>query len=173
MEGHPVPLAASENSGSSSLLPLILLIGLFAVMYFLIIRPQSQRRKKLQEVQSTIGAGSHVVTIGGLYGTVVTSDDDSFVLEVAPGVTNRYARAAVGRVLTDDEAARAGLTSPLADEDDDEDLADELAEDADDELVDADLVVEPADEPVGAVPADPTAPRADVGGTAEDRADRR
>ena len=101
MKGPLVPLAASGSSGSS-LLPLLLLVGLFALMYFMVIRPQSQRRKQQQQLQHSIGIGSQVLTIGGLYGTVVDVDDESITLEVAPGVTNRYAKAAIGKVLSSD-----------------------------------------------------------------------
>ena len=101
-------VAASGSSGGNSLLPLVLLVGLFALMYFMVIRPQSQRRKHMQQMQQSITVGSEVLTIGGLYGTVVAMDDDSVTLEVAPGVTNRYARAAIGKVLpaTDDSTDR-------------------------------------------------------------------
>ncbi len=96
-------IAADSGSGGSSMLPLLLLVGLFALMYFMVIRPQSQRRKQMQQMQKSIEAGTKVITIGGLYGTVVEIDDESVTLEVAPGVTNRYARAAIGKVLPDDE----------------------------------------------------------------------
>jgi preprotein translocase subunit YajC len=102
-----VNLAAAESSGSSTLLPVLLLVGLFALMYFMVIRPQSQRRKQMQQMQQAIEPGTKVITIGGLYGTVVEIDEDAVTLEVAPGVTNRYARAAIGKVLPDDEVEDA------------------------------------------------------------------
>lgn len=106
MKGLLVNVAASGSSGGgSSLLPLLLLVGLFALMYFMVIRPQSQRRKQMQQLQQQVAVGSSVLTIGGLYGTVVAVDDDSVTLEVAPGITNRYARGAIGKILPDDEAA--------------------------------------------------------------------
>jgi len=111
-----VNFAAAESSGSSSLLPLLLLVGLFALMYFMVIRPQSQRRKQMQQMQQSIQAGTKVITIGGLYGTVVSIDDDSVTLEVAPGITNRFARGAIGKVLPDDEVADATPVNDEADE---------------------------------------------------------
>jgi preprotein translocase subunit YajC len=77
------------------------MVGLLFVMYLVVIRPQSRKRKEMQQMQQTLGVGSEVLTIGGLYGTVVGSDDESVTLEVAPGVTNRYARGAIGRVVPD------------------------------------------------------------------------
>ena len=79
----------------------ILMIGLlFGVMYFMMIRPQQKRRREAEQMQSSIGPGDEVVTIGGLYGTVASVDDETVMLEVAPGVHERYARPAIARVVT-------------------------------------------------------------------------
>ena len=86
----------------------ILMIGLlFGVMYFMMIRPQQKRRREAEQMQSSIGPGDEVVTIGGLYGTVASIDDETVMLEVSPGVHERYARPAIARVVpkTDDTAA--------------------------------------------------------------------
>ena len=95
--------AASSGSSGNSLLPLLLLVGLFALMYFMVIRPQSQRRKQMAQMQASVEVGSSILTIGGLYATVVALDDESVTLEVAPGITNRYARGAISKVLPGDE----------------------------------------------------------------------
>ena len=58
----------------------------------------NRQRKEAESMQKSLGAGDKVITIGGLYGTVVSTDDESVTLEIAPGVTARYARQAVGRV---------------------------------------------------------------------------
>ena len=91
-------LAANSQGGSNFSL-LIILALLFGGMYFLIIRPQQRRRREIQSMQSTIGPGDEVLTIGGLYGTVTAIDDESVTLEVAPGIKNRYARGAISRVV--------------------------------------------------------------------------
>lgn len=107
--------AAPAASGGNSFLPMLLLVGLLALMYFMVIRPQSQRRKQMQRMQESLAVGSSVLTIGGLYGTVVAVDDESVTLEVAPGVTNRYARGAIAKVLPADELA-AGSTEADGDD---------------------------------------------------------
>ena len=58
-------------------------------------------------MQSALGPGDEVVTIGGLYGTVVGVDDDTVTVEVAPGVQSRYARPAIARVVTRAERPEA------------------------------------------------------------------
>ncbi|GIJ22681.1 hypothetical protein Vlu01_33050 [Micromonospora lutea] len=73
---------------------------LFGVMYFMMIRPQQKRRREAESMQANLSAGDEVVTIGGLYGTVTGVEDDSVLLEVAPGVQTRYARPAIARVVT-------------------------------------------------------------------------
>jgi preprotein translocase subunit YajC len=92
-----VPLAAEQASGGGFLtfLPIILL---FAAMYFLLIRPQSKRRREAQQLQSRLAPGDEVQTVGGLFGTVVSIDDDAITIEAAPGVNLRYTRGAIARV---------------------------------------------------------------------------
>ncbi len=80
---------------------------LFGVMYFMMIRPQQKRRREAERMQSTLGPGDEVVTIGGLYGTVTGVDDETVLLEVAPGVQTRYARPAIARVVSQAERSEA------------------------------------------------------------------
>jgi preprotein translocase subunit YajC len=94
-----VNLAGDQQAGSSlvTFLPLILIV---AAVYFLMIRPQSKRRREAQQMQSQLGPGDEIVTIGGLYGTVSAADDETVTLEISPGVHARYARGAVARVIS-------------------------------------------------------------------------
>nr|WP_281167368.1 preprotein translocase subunit YajC [Catelliglobosispora koreensis] len=85
---------------------------LFGAMYFLFIRPQSKRRKEAEQMQKQLGAGDEIITIGGLYGTVVSADDESVTLEISPGVNARYARQAVARVLTQTAPEAAEVDHP-------------------------------------------------------------
>lgn len=115
-------LATSHNQGGSSLILLLLMVGLFG-MYFLFLRAQSRRRRQIAQMQESLTVGTHVVTIGGLCGTVAGVSDDMVALEVDPGVTNTYLRGAIQRVLTDEEAVRASLVQTMDDADDDPDAA--------------------------------------------------
>lgn len=103
---------ASSSSGLFSFLPIVLII---AAMYFLLIRPQSKRRKEAMELQSHLGPGDQVQTVGGLFGTVVDIDDEAVTVEAAPGVQLRFARSAIGRVIS---------SQPAEPDDDDADDAD-------------------------------------------------
>jgi preprotein translocase subunit YajC len=91
------------------LLPLLLL----AVFYFILIRPQQKQRREIAQLQSTLAPGARVMTGSGLVATVVAIEDDEVLLEVAPGVTNRYVRRAIMRVFPDETASTA---QPMTDE---------------------------------------------------------
>jgi preprotein translocase subunit YajC len=82
------------------LLPLLLL----AVFWLILIRPQQKQRREVAQLQANPAPGARVITGSGLVATVVSLEDDEVVLEVAPGVTNRYVRRAIMRVLPDETA---------------------------------------------------------------------
>ncbi len=75
----------------------ILLI--FAVMYLLLIRPQQQRQKKLDEMLKNIKKGDRVVTTGGILGTVIGVDDGKAVLRIAEDVKVEFTKASIVQVV--------------------------------------------------------------------------
>ncbi|MFT3726483.1 MAG: preprotein translocase subunit YajC [Terricaulis sp.] len=80
---------------------------MFAVFYFLIIRPQQTQRKKLQELINALKKGDVIVTSGGLIGKVRSVQDDELRVELAPNVEVRLMRYAVGEVRSKTEPAPA------------------------------------------------------------------
>lgn len=91
---------AATGSGGAGFTPILMMVLLFGAMYFMMIRPQQKRRREAQQMQSALGPGDEVVTIGGLYATVASVDDETVLLEAAPGVQIRYARQAIARVVS-------------------------------------------------------------------------
>ncbi|GID92817.1 preprotein translocase subunit YajC [Amorphoplanes digitatis] len=91
---------AAQAQGGGSFMPLLLIVLLFGVMYFMMIRPQQKRRREAQQMQSALGPGDDIVTIGGLHATVVSVDDDVITVEISPGVNVRFARPAIARVVS-------------------------------------------------------------------------
>ena len=91
--------------------PFLALVVTLLLMWALLIRPQQRRMRQHQLVVSSLRAGDEIITAGGLYGRVRSVDDESMILEVAPGVELRVLRAAVSQrvaedgddVLTDDD----------------------------------------------------------------------
>ena len=108
---------AAQAQGGGSFTPLLLIVLLFGVMYFMMIRPQQKRRREAQAMQSALGPGDEIVTIGGLHATVVSVDDDVVTVEIAPGVPARFARPAIARVITTAPVAEEPVVAePVADE---------------------------------------------------------
>jgi preprotein translocase subunit YajC len=90
---------AAQGQSAGSFTPLLFIVLLFGVMYFLMIRPQQKRRREAMQMQAALAPGDEIVTIGGLHATVVSIADDMVVVEIAPGVHARYARPAIARVV--------------------------------------------------------------------------
>jgi preprotein translocase subunit YajC len=85
--------AGSGQSGQiMAFLPLILL---FAVFYFLLIRPQQKRAKTHKQFIENLKKGDRVVTSGGMYGTITGVTDDSVTVEVAEKVRVRVLKSAI------------------------------------------------------------------------------
>jgi preprotein translocase subunit YajC len=90
----------ASSSGTSSLYTIGMFVLIGAVFYFLILRPQNKRRRDQASMQSKLGVGDEVQTVGGLFGTVTEVDGDVVTIEAAPGVELRYAAGAIARVVT-------------------------------------------------------------------------
>ncbi len=99
--GIPMILAASTKSSGTNLLPILIIVVLFGVLYMTMIRPQRARRQQAQQMQNTVAPGSRIRTTAGIYGTVVSVEDPDVVVEVAPGVNIRMLRRAVMEVVQD------------------------------------------------------------------------
>jgi preprotein translocase subunit YajC len=78
----------------------LLLLGGFAVVFYLMIwRPQSKRAKEQRELLAGLSKGDEVATTGGLLGKVVRVTDDFIVIEIADGTEIKFQKAAVAAVL--------------------------------------------------------------------------
>jgi preprotein translocase subunit YajC len=91
---------AQESAGGSNIMFLVMIVGFIALMYFVMIRPQKKRQREQQNMQNTVAPGARVMTIGGLYGTVVDSDEESVTLEASDDTFLVFARQAVAKVVT-------------------------------------------------------------------------
>ncbi|CAG9619469.1 preprotein translocase subunit YajC [Sutcliffiella rhizosphaerae] len=83
---------------AGAILPLLLM---FAIFYFLLIRPQQKRQKQVREMQTSLQKGDKVVTIGGLHGIVDALDEDKVVIKAGDGSRLTYDRQAVREVIAD------------------------------------------------------------------------
>lgn len=89
---------AESTSGSSALAFLFPFIILGALFYIFILMPQRRRQKKAKEMQAAMSIGDEVRTIGGIVGTIVGEDDETFTLDLG-GSTMRVVKRAVAEMM--------------------------------------------------------------------------
>ena len=92
--GGCAPAPEGEEAGFDWSL-IIFLVLIFAVFYFLIIRPQRRRQKEHTEMVQELQKGDQVITAGGIYGTIESLSQESIVLKIESGATIRIARGSV------------------------------------------------------------------------------
>ena len=73
----------------------IFLVLIFAVFYFLLIRPQRKRQKEHEQLVQELQRGDKVITAGGIFGVVESISEDSVVVKVESGTTIRVAKSSV------------------------------------------------------------------------------
>ncbi len=98
--------ATGQSTGSSIWPMLIFLVVIFAMFYFVMIRPQRKRQKEQQAMMAGLQRGDKVMTIGGIYGTIDSISEDSLVLKVEGGTTIRVARTAVNKMKDPTETVK-------------------------------------------------------------------
>ncbi len=77
-------LAAATTSGPQSIIVMVLYIAvIFGAMYFLLIRPQRKKQKEEKKMRDNLQVGDEIVTIGGIYGRVISLKEDTLVIESA------------------------------------------------------------------------------------------
>jgi preprotein translocase subunit YajC len=90
---------ANPDGGANPLSMLLPIIGMLAIFYFLLIRPQQKRQKQTQAMISALKNGDRVVTSAGIYGTVAGIKDDVIILKIAENVKIEVMKSAVSGVV--------------------------------------------------------------------------
>jgi len=90
--------AGGGGAPGSAFSPIFLMVILFAIFYFLVIRPANTKRKKLQEMISNLKNGEKVITNGGLHGTIAGVGDDHFILKVDDKVKLTISKNAIAGI---------------------------------------------------------------------------
>ncbi|MFC0201524.1 preprotein translocase subunit YajC [Paracoccus rhizosphaerae] len=95
---------AGAGAAFAQFIPLILI---FAIMYFLMIRPQQKRLKQHRAMVEAVKKGDQVVTQGGILGKVAAVRDDELEVEIAQGVRVRVIRSTLAQVVSKTEPVAA------------------------------------------------------------------
>ncbi|MBR0061377.1 MAG: preprotein translocase subunit YajC [Selenomonadaceae bacterium] len=92
---------ANETAATlANFMPIALMLLIF---YFLLYRPQKKAQREREEMLSSLKVGSRVITIGGIYGTIVSLTDEVVNLKIAPNVEIEIARGSVNGVADKDK----------------------------------------------------------------------
>lgn len=88
-----------EGGGGSLISTLIMFGAIFAIFYFMIIRPQQKRAKEREKLLSNIEKGDKIITSGGVHATIVGIEEKTVLIEIAPNVKIKIERSAIGSVV--------------------------------------------------------------------------
>ena len=87
--------------------PWVMMLLLIGIFYFMMIRPQQRKEKERRKMISEIRAGARVLMTNGFVGTVKEARDNSFLVEIAPGVNAEVVKSAVQQVVSAESATQA------------------------------------------------------------------
>ncbi|GHU92405.1 hypothetical protein FACS1894155_12570 [Bacteroidia bacterium] len=99
-------LEAPAGGGMGGYSGIIMIVLLFAVMYFLMIRPQQKKQKEIQKMRENLQVGDRVITSGGIYGKIKDVNDTSFNIEIADNVRVKVDKASVFAATDDKQPAK-------------------------------------------------------------------
>ena len=72
---------ANANAGGGTLFMIVYLVIIFGAMYFILIRPQRKKQKEEKKMRENLQVGDEIVTIGGIYGRVISLKEETMVIE--------------------------------------------------------------------------------------------
>lgn len=81
----------------------IFLVAIFAIMYFLMIRPRQKQQKQHEEMMKELRPGDRVIIAGGIYGQIESIGEETAILKIESGATMKVARNSIlGKVETEE-----------------------------------------------------------------------
>ncbi len=96
----PILLAQEAAAPPGGLLgnPMVFMVLMFVLMYFVLIRPQRKKQKEQEALIKSIKTGDHVVSIGGIHGIVTSAKDRTVMVKVADNVKIEFDRSAIASI---------------------------------------------------------------------------
>jgi len=74
---------------------IIILVALFAIMYFLMIRPRQKQQREHESMMQELKPGDRVIMAGGIYGQIESLGEDTAILRIESGATMKVARSSI------------------------------------------------------------------------------
>ncbi len=103
--------AASSADAMGGMSSIIMIVVLIAIFYFFMIRPQSQKQKKINAFRSSLKNGDKVMTAGGIYGRIKDIKDNTVLLEIADGVKIKIDKNSIYQSMQDVAETGADVTN--------------------------------------------------------------
>lgn len=103
--------AGAGPSGLGGMMPILMMVGIFAFMYFVLIRPQRKEEKRRKEMLGALKRGDAVTTIGGVHGTVETVGEQTIDVRIGSGdhtLVVTFNKGAVNANMTAEQASADG-----------------------------------------------------------------
>lgn len=75
-----------QAQGRGDLSFIFMMVAIFAIMYFFMIRPQNKKQKEIANFRKNLEVGQSIITAGGIYGKIKEIEDNAVVVEIASGV---------------------------------------------------------------------------------------
>jgi preprotein translocase subunit YajC len=95
------PAGGGGIFGPNAITSLMPFIAMFAIFYFLLIRPQQKKQRELRQMLQNLKRGDRVITSGGIYGTIIKIRNDIIHLEIADQVRVRINKSAISDVVAE------------------------------------------------------------------------
>ena len=93
---------SGEGGGGGGMISTLIMFGaIFAIFYFMIIRPQQKRSKEREKLLSAVQKGDKVILSSGLYGTVAGLEEKTVLLDVGNNIKMKFERSAIASVIKD------------------------------------------------------------------------
>lgn len=96
------PAGGQAGGGQTALMNLVPLVFMFAIFYFLLIRPQQKKAKEHRALLDSMKKGDQVITAGGMHGKVTALDENIVTLEVATGVNVKFNKGHIASIVKKD-----------------------------------------------------------------------
>jgi preprotein translocase subunit YajC len=101
MGGAPGGAAGAAGGGMAAFQQIIPLVFMFAIFYFLLIRPQQKKAKEHKALLEAMKKGDNVITAGGVHGKVAAVENDLVTLEVANNVNIKITKSYIAAIKKD------------------------------------------------------------------------